>query len=630
MIDEVICPKCNLQHKFSCGLIDEFICNNCKIGLKRSTNNNYLDATFYQDIPKDNSALEIGGSINYNNERYVIIGKVKFHFETTFASRWLLLNPQGILFYLFEYINGFGLTQKSVNTPSKSEISKIKPSKKLSLGVDKKQFQVKSIFQNERTLFCGEIENNKIDKENFEAIVLTNADKEFAFIQSSFEKTTTLFLGKFIDYHELFGDNINPKNDEVSYINCLTCKAPITNYLKGKTFSLVCGKCNSHFNFDNNNILFLKNKFNKKSDIDIPLGSKGVLDNKNYKIIGYQLKKEKGTAFKWKEYNLIDEKGKIVTLSEFNGHYNLTEEIDYHNLETINITTIHFNNSNYHLFNKYEVDLQSAEGEFIYQIENENNLKVTEFVAPPFIFFEEKNNTEVRYFHGKNITSKQVENAFELAVIPERIGTGATQTMNFGINHSILKKLCMWFLILTVAIQLFFTQISTSNKIFNQSFTQSNVNDSTKVLVSNTFQITDAPTVLQFDLVSNVDNNWFGVTIELINNNTGDRFEVDKTIEFYSGIDEGESWSEGEKSESVFMSQVPAGSYHLNLYPEWGSSNKETNNFDIWVYKDVPMWSNFFVILFVAAIFVIIHYIRFRIFESKRWMASNFDSPYVT
>ncbi|MFY7731875.1 MAG: hypothetical protein ACOVSR_00230, partial [Bacteroidia bacterium] len=139
-----------------------------------------------------------------------------------------------------------------------------------------------------------------------------------------------------------------------------------------------------------------------------------------------------------------------------------------------------------------------------------------------------------------------------------------------------------------------------------------------------------APTALQFDIVSNVDNNWFGVTIELINHNTGDRFEVDKTVEFYSGVDGGESWSEGSKSESLFMSQVPAGTYHINLYPEWGSINKDLNNFEIWVYEDVPMWSNFWVTLIVAAIIVIIHYIRFRIFESNRWMESNFDSPYIT
>jgi photosystem II stability/assembly factor-like uncharacterized protein len=98
----------------------------------------------------------------------------------------------------------------------------------------------------------------------------------------------------------------------------------------------------------------------------------------------------------------------------------------------------------------------------------------------------------------------------------------------------------------------------------------------------------------------------------------------------WKSTDGGESWSEGSKSESLFMSQVPAGTYHINLYPEWGSINKDQNNFEIWVYEDVPMWSNFWVTLIVAALVVIIYYIRFRIFESNRWMESNFDSPYVT
>lgn len=630
MNQSVTCPFCKLQHTFSSNLIDEFVCPKCHVGLRPNIDYNTIAPTAYQPMPDDGSRVNFGSKITFKNEIYTVVGKVRYQLDNTIITKWVLVNNTGLLYYLFEFINGYALVFKNLNPIEKKLLSNIKPSKKLTISPYNSEFQVKAIYRNFNTLISGEIALETIDFETFEGIELTNADNEFAFIQSSFDKIPTLYTGNFIEFKDLVITNPAKLNNEVSTINCTTCNKPISNYLKGKAFSLVCSNCQSHFVFDKQRNLKLKNQFKKPTDIDIPIGSKGEIEGKTYTVVGFLLKREEGTSYKWKEYNLRDEDGKIVTLSEFNGHYNLIEEIDYYDeIKTFN-SSINYGGSTYHIFNKYKVDLLSAQGEFSYQIVNDSIGKVSEFIAPPYILIYESDKNEARYYHGRCILPKQVEKAFELAVIPDQIGTGATQTMFLGINYSLFTKICFSFFVLILAIQVIFTQLSSSHRVYNEAFQQINMNDSTKVLVSNTFQITNAPTALQFDLVSNVDNDWFGVTIELINHNTGDRFEVDKTIEFYSGVDGGESWSEGSKSESLFMSQVPAGTYHINLYPEWGSINKDRNNFEIWVYEDVPMWSNFWVTLIVAAILVIIHYIRFRIFESNRWMESNFDSPYVT
>lgn len=630
MNQSVTCPFCKLQHTFSSNLIDEFVCPKCHVGLRPNIDYNTIAPTAYQSMPDDGSIINFGSKITFKNETYTVVGKIRYQLQNTIITKWVLVNNTGLLFYLFEFINGYALVFKNLTPIEKKLLSNIKPSKKITISPYNSEFQVKAIYNNFNTLISGEIPLENIDFETFEGIELTNADNEFAFIQSSFDKIPTLYTGNFIEFKDLVITNPAKPNVELSTINCITCNKPIANHLKGKVFSLVCGNCQSHFVFDKQRNLKLKNQFKKPADLDIPIGSKGEIEGKTYTVIGFLLKREEGTSYKWKEYNLRDEDGKIVTLSEFNGHYNLIEEIDYFDeIKTFN-SSINYEGNTYHIFNKYKVDLLSAQGEFSYQIINDSISKVSEFIAPPYILIYESDKNEARYYHGRCILPKQVEKAFELAVIPEQIGTGATQTMFLGINYSLFTKICFSFFILLFVIQYYFALTNTSTRVYQEAFAQSNMNDSTKVLVSNTFQITDAPTALQFDLVSNVDNDWFGVTIELINHNTGDRFEVDKTIEFYSGVDEGESWSEGSKSESVFMSQVPAGTYHINLYPEWGSINKDRNNFEIWVYKDVAMWSNFWVTVLVGVILIIIHYIRFRIFESNRWMESNFDSPYVT
>ncbi len=630
MNQSVTCPFCKLQHTFSSNLIDEFVCPKCHVGLRPNIDYNTIAPTAYQPMPDDGSRVDFGSKITFKNEIYTVVGKVRYQLDNTIITKWVLVNNTGLLYYLFEFINGYALVFKNLNPIEKKLLSNIKPGKKLTISPYNSEFQVKAIYRNFNTIISGEIALETIDFETFEGIELTNADNEFAFIQSSFDKIPTLYSGNFIEFKDLVITNPSTIKTELNTINCATCAKPISNYLKGKAFSLVCSNCQSHFVFDKQRNLKLKNQFKKPADLDIPIGSKGEIEGKTYTVVGYLLKREEGTSYRWKEYNLRDDDGKIFTLSEFNGHYNLIEEIDYYDeIKTFN-SSINYECSTYHIFNKYKVDLISAQGEFSYQIVNDSVSKVSEFIAPPYILIYESDKNEARYYHGRCILPKQVEKAFELAVIPEQIGTGATQTMFLGLNYSLFTKICFGFFILLFVIQYYFALTNTSTRVYQEAFAQSNMNDSTKVLVSNTFQITDAPTALQFDLVSNVNNDWFGVTIELINHTTGDRFEVDKTIEFYSGVDEGESWSEGSKSESVFMSQVPAGTYHINLYPEWGSIVKENNSFEIWVYKDVAMWSNFWVTILVGVILIIIHYLRFRIFESKRWMESNFDSPYVT
>jgi hypothetical protein len=630
MNNSVTCPFCKLHQTFSSNLIDEFVCPNCHVGLRPNIDYEQIAPTSYKVMPQDDSTVTIGCKITFKNDTFVVIGKIRYQLNTTIILRWVLVNKDGLLNYLFEFINGYALVYKNLIAPEKQAIKNIKPTKKLSLSPYNSPFQVKAIYQNFSTVITGEIPLASIDFETFQGIELSNENNEFAFIQSSFDKTLTLYTGNFIAFDELLITSSEKENKEVVNIACSACKTPIINNLKGKVFSLVCSKCNSIFTFDKYQILTPKSKFKKPTNTDIPIESKGEIEGVNYTVIGILLKREEGTSYTWKEYNLRTDSGKIYTLSEFNGHYNLMEEIEYFDDTNTANSILNYNYKTYHLFNKYKIDLVSAEGAFAYEIINESPSKVSEFIAPPYIFIFERNKNEARFHYGRYILPKQIENAFKLAFIPEQIGTGATQTMFLGINYSIFTKICFAFLILLFVIQIFFAQTSTARRVYQEAFQQINMNDSNKVLVSSNFVITNAPTSLQFDLVSNVDNDWFGVTIELINNNTGDRFEVNKSIEFYNGIDGGESWSEGSKSESVFMSQVPAGTYHLNLYPEWGSANKETNNFEIWVYEDVTMWSNFWVILIVTAILVLIQYIRFRIFEGKRWMESNFDSPYVT
>src|SRR5205085_4584400 len=52
---------------------------------------------------------------------------------------------------------------------------------------------------------------------------------------------------------------------------------------------------------------------------------------------------------------------------------------------------------------------------------------------------------------------------------------------------------------------------------------------------------------------ANVDNNWVYVAGDLINEETGLVQEFELPIEYYYGVEDGESWSEGDREQTAYL-----------------------------------------------------------------------------
>src|SRR5262249_57728788 len=63
--------------------------------------------------------------------------------------------------------------------------------------------------------------------------------------------------------------------------------------------------------------------------------------------------------------------------------------------------------------------------------------------------------------------------------------------------------------------------------------------------------------------VSPVENSWVGVEGALVNEETGLVQIFDLPIEYYHGVEDGESWSEGGKEAHVYLSALPPRPYPL-------------------------------------------------------------------
>jgi hypothetical protein len=127
---------------------------------------------------------------------------------------------------------------------------------------------------------------------------------------------------------------------------------------------------------------------------------------------------------------------------------------------------------------------------------------------------------------------------------------------------------------------------------------------------------------------ANVDNNWVYVAGDLINEDTGLVQEFELPIEYYYGVEDGESWSEGDREQTVYLPAVPEGRYTMRLEAQWENWNQATPpQLTLRVEQGVPRVMNLLLLLIGLSILPLLAAFRHFSFERRRWADSAFN-PY--
>jgi hypothetical protein len=114
--------------------------------------------------------------------------------------------------------------------------------------------------------------------------------------------------------------------------------------------------------------------------------------------------------------------------------------------------------------------------------------------------------------------------------------------------------------------------------------------------------------------------------ITLVNETTGDIYDLDLEAEYYHGYDSDGPWSEGASWVSKVVSQVPEGKYFMSIFPQ-KPDNMQSVHLSISVKRDVFIFSNGIIVFILLALFPIYYYYRQSNFEKDRWYNSDY-SPY--
>lgn len=414
------------------------------------------------------------------------------------------------------------------------------------------------------------------------------------------------------------------KTPTAKTFSCPSCGGAVTIRCPGESISAVCGSCFSIIDTQDENYSILQRHFAKTSlyKPQIPFGTRALLRGKKWECIGFVVRKDADSAYKWEEYLLFNPYYGYRWLTCNNGHWSLVTMIK--STPVVDLRSASLDKRNHKLFFRGRATYVFVLGEFYWKVQTGGIVSIEDFIAPPFMLSMERDNNEIVWSIGEYIPKGEVEKQFKIKAGATK-GVAPNQPSGTSKASKQLTPVWMLFIGVFTVLQLIHTASCANKQIFQKGYsfvTNMKVVD----LTTPPFKVEKPSGNLSISLYAPVDNDWLYMDGELVDNKTGETYPLEESVEYYHGYSDGESWSEGGQTASVVLSKVPAGEYYINMdllsgaFPKTGVQTGSTLS----VVSDVPQWGNYFWCLFFISIAPSIAWLMSYGTEKARWSESDF------
>lgn len=369
---------------------------------------------------------------------------------------------------------------------------------------------------------------------------------------------------------DLGKDHIKP----YTYVYCSFCKAE-NKIFQAKPVHYECQSCRAVFTFNIYKNSFDFFKLNKAAyQHKLPMYAEGVLNGKTYKVIGSAYLKEQKQNNYWTEYYLIDSNREIKTLSNYNDEWIFVKKCTSLSIFPKKVNNdLFISGVTYQKYNAYYPKVIDLIGEQPQNVLERTDLYTREFVANERMFIYELNIEADKgsWYEAEYMSPQTLKNAFNL---PKLVTDKDYKNPLFPSKLPSLSTYFYFILFLAALVtvfQLYFINQCTSKTVYENSYNTVEFNKAIKTIVTKPFQISKSSfgtnNNLEFDILTNIDNNWIELYCTLLNEQTGEEITLYDELEYYHGYTGGENWSEGANYSKKIVTEVPAGTYRLIIQP---------------------------------------------------------------
>jgi hypothetical protein len=363
-----------------------------------------------------------------------------------------------------------------------------------------------------------------------------------------------------------------PTVKRVGALHCPNCGGRVELRGFGTAINAVCGSCNSVLSTDNHSVQILQ-KFEVaiKHQPLIELGKRGKLRGESWEAIGFQRREvvSDGVAYPWSEYLLFNPYRGYRYLIEYQGHWSLVRAANVAlSPGSGDWPKVEFDGRTYRKFSTGEASTTFVLGEFPFEVRFGDVAQVQDFTLPPYSLSREEVPGEVTWSTGEYLENTEVWRAFQLPGEPPKpSGVYFNQPNPYYAKHREAWKTFGLMMIAWLLVTLGVIFFSPNETPFDKQFLFDPATSGEKSFVTDSFQLKGHNSNAEVQVESNPSNQDLDVDVALINEETGDAYNGTAETSFYSGVDQGESWTEGDRSKTLDFNDVPPGKYYLRLEP---------------------------------------------------------------
>ncbi len=625
------CPSCAAPIEFKNGSTIVLVCPFCRSAIAR-TDKRLEDLGKIADIAESESPLKIGLKGAFNGNRFELTGRAQLKHELGgFWDEWYATFSNGWVGWLAEAQGKFYLTfyqplKKEVRLPS---FEAIQPGQMISEIPNKTPFVVQEKGTATAVAASGEIPYKLTPNERSDYADLAGKNGAFATIDYS-ANPPWAFVGQEVSLADLGLSDAKSSERKarrvaVGKMSCPNCGGSLELNAPDKTERVTCPFCNSLLDVNQGNLKFLHALDKIENPFVLPVGAEGIFANDvKMKIIGAVVRSVtiEGTQYFWHEYLLYNANVGFRWLVHSDNHWNFVEPVNAAEVAIVG-NTANYNGRTFKIFQDATARVEYVQGEFYWRVETGEQVRAVDFVAPPLMLSQEVSPNEINWSAGTYQTNADIEKAFGVSNLPKPWSVAPNQPFTGGFyikaGFAMLAMLC------ATAILMIPLGGFGSTPLSQQIVLQPTANAQTaQTVFSQPFELKGNRNV-RISANAPVSNSWADLDVDLVNEQNEEIESVNVPIEYYSGVEDGESWSEGGQTQDATVSSLPAGKYVLRVEGTW-QDFAQPLPVNVKVEQNVTRGVNFCFAFFALGILPVLALFRKFAFESKRWSDSMFGS----
>lgn len=639
------CPSCGASLTFEVGSSRAAVCRFCHTLVARR-GQDLASAGRVADLTPTGTRVSLGAAGRYLGERFTVRGRLQLDWTAGVWDEWYVSFSDGRWGWLAEAGGRYYLTFAADigDLPARDAV---RAEARIKLG-NHGAFVVTDIKQARVVGAEGELPEEIPSGEVVTSVDLDGPKGSFATIDYGRPgDDPTLFVGREIpaadlDLTALTGGPA-PAAPEGEALVCKNCGAPLTIRVPGQTVRLVCGSCNALLDAKASVGKVIKILQRYKDDPPIPIGRTGRLRGNEWMVVGWMKRscKVDFVEYPWDELLLYDRRTTALAwLVCSEGNWSLARSISAGDVAAFG-NEAEYKDRKYRRFSSVIGEVKAVLGEFPWKVKVGETAQLEDYVAPPEGLSVERNGAELSWSHVHHLDVHEVVQAFkvEREALPRAKHVGAFQPWPYA---GLLRNIRPFMIGGVAAVLLTWLIFAARGQalVVDHMYSKFDVPPAEptadgaepppppsrlRTFVSEPFELRGHRAV-EVRVVSDVNNSWAYVDGALVKDDTGDAHFFGLETAYYSGVEGGESWSEGSRKASVDISAPPAGTYVLRADLQWDPGAYEMPHVTLEVHEGGASASQLWVALAIilSPLLLLIHR---QSFNKRRWEESNVSPP---